>query len=50
MMREQIKLFLGVLAKQRKVIMSFVMPVHMSVRPSVRMKKFCPHWTAFYEN
>ena len=36
-------LFLGALAKLRKVTISFV----MSVRLSDRMKKLCSYWTEF---
>jgi len=31
----------------RKAAISFVMPVPLSARPSVRMEQLCSHWTDF---
>jgi hypothetical protein len=39
--------FLGAFAKWRKVIISFVMSVRLSVRPSIRWKVLGSHWTVF---
>jgi hypothetical protein len=41
---------LGALEKLHEVILSFVMSVHTSVRPSVRMEQFGSHWTDFHKN
>jgi hypothetical protein len=41
--------FLGEFTKLRKATSSFVMPVRLSVRPSVRMEQLDSHWTDFHE-
>ena len=41
--------FLGAFAKFRKVIISFVMSLCLSVRPSVCTEQLGSHWTGFIE-
>jgi hypothetical protein len=41
--------FLGAFAKLRKVTLSFVMSVRLSVRPSFRMEQLGTHWTDVHD-
>jgi len=41
--------FLGAFAKLRKVTISFIMSICLSVPPSVRMEQLGSHWTDFHE-